>query len=212
MNKKSFSLLELIFVLTLITIITASFYSNTSFEKLKDDNIDIATNRLVLYLKQTRYQALLDDKKELDEQKWHKKRWTLKFFECDKSIGGIYYVIYSDENLKGHPNKSESLKDALSNKYIYSSNSCVNSYDTSKYVLLTKVFGIQKVDVSCKMDSSLGKISFGSDGWVYKKLSTNENEHYKYRLTKPCIIKLIDKYNNKREIVIEHESGYIYKI
>ncbi|SKB68154.1 hypothetical protein [Malaciobacter marinus] len=210
MNKKSYSLIELLFALTLITIISASFYSNISLDKFQS-NIDHATNRLILYLKQTRYQALIDSNVDENQEKWHKKRWTLKFFDCREKVGGLYYVIYSDKNMKGHPNKQESLKDPLSSKYIYSSNKCLVDNDTSKYVLLTKEFGIEKIDVSCKMDSSLGKISFGEDGFVYKKLSNNKNEHYKYKINKPCIIKLYDKNNSTREIVIEHSTGYIYK-
>ncbi|WP_419777026.1 pilus assembly FimT family protein [Malaciobacter marinus] len=73
MNKKSYSLIELLFVLTLISIITASFYSNINFDKFQS-NIDLATNRLILYLKQTRYQALIDNKAEENQTKWHKKR------------------------------------------------------------------------------------------------------------------------------------------
>ncbi|RXJ86343.1 type II secretion system protein [Arcobacter sp. CECT 8985] len=207
--RKSFSLLELIFAIIIISITIFSFNLNKTSE-LKIKKIDLATNRLLLYLKQSRYQALIDDKYYLENKKWYKQRWTLKFFNC-RNHKGIYYVLYSDKNQSGHPKKSESMKDPLTNKYIYSSNKCEKNSDSSKYVLLTKEFDINKVDISCKMDASLGKISFGSDGKVYKKLSNNTNESNKYEINRVCIIKLIDKNKNIRELLLQPNGGYIGK-
>lgn len=111
MKKKSYSLLELILIIFIISII----YYSISLNK-HDNKLDELTNRIVLYLKQTRYQALIDNKKEKNQELWYKKRWTLKFFNCKESVGGIYYVIYSDNNMTGHPNLDESLKDPLTKK------------------------------------------------------------------------------------------------
>ena len=41
--------------------------------------------------------ALIDNKYDLDDPLWHKKRWTLKFFRCKENVGGIYYLL---QNLK----------------------------------------------------------------------------------------------------------------
>lgn len=121
--KKSFSLLELILVIALISIIIYFFKPNIQINKSKE-----AANRIVLYLKQTRYQALIDDKEDSLNKLWHKKRWTFKFFRCKQSVGGVYYIIYSDENMKGHPNIDESMNDPLTNKKIYSSNKTVRQH------------------------------------------------------------------------------------
>ncbi len=208
--KKSFSLFELILSLTIISIISFSFFY--SKKTISENKINIATDRLILYLKQTRLQALIDSQHNPSDKLWHKKRWTLSFFKCHKNMGGIYYVIYSDKNKKGHPNKEESLKDPLTNRYIYSSNSCKEESNTSKYVLLTKEFNINSIEVSCKSDNSLGKISFGYDGKIYNKLSSNEKEDKKYEIKEPCKIRLIDKKGKEAEIIIEKNGGYIYKI
>ncbi len=87
--KRSFSLLELILTLTFICLVSISFFFTK--ESIFENKIDIATNRLILYLKQTRLQALLDSQYSPTDNLWHKKRWTLKFFRCNKNIGGIYY-------------------------------------------------------------------------------------------------------------------------
>lgn len=111
MTKSSFSLFELILIIILISIIAV-------FIKIKEpiNKLDLATNRLALYLKEVRYKALIDDKYNKNNPLWHKQRWTLKFFRCSSSVGGIYYSIYSDENKTGHPSADESLKDPLTKK------------------------------------------------------------------------------------------------
>lgn len=204
--KKSFSLLEIVLVILIITLLA----SIITF-KLKENNLTEVTNRLVIYLKQTRYLALIDSKKDINEPLWHKKRWTIKFLRCREDIGGIYYVIYSDTNMTGHPSLDESLIDPLSNKRVYSTNQCEISSNTSKYVLLTKEFGIQNVEISCNDTTSLGQISFGDDGNVYTKLSSYEYLENEYKLENRCEIVLKDQKNDISTIVVEPKTGFIYQ-
>ena len=143
------------------------------------DTLNIVTNKITIYLKQTRLQAFINDKYTSSDPLWHKQRWTLKFFRCKKSVGGLYYVIYSDTNKTGHPSASESLKDPLTNKNIYSSNNCNENSKNSKYVLLSKEYDIVDVHLSCNETSSIGQLSFGSDSRVYSKLSNKHNEFYR---------------------------------
>ena len=203
-NKNSFLIIELIFIIALISII-----SYILIPKKIDNKLDIASQRLVLYLNQTRLQAFLDDKYSLDEKLWFKKRWTIKFFRCRKSVGGIYYSIYSDKNMSGHPGSDDSLKDPLTKKNIYSSNLCSENKYNSKYVLLTKEFDIEDIELSCNSTSSLGQLSFSSDGKVYTKLSNKPEEESLYELNAPCNLKLINKNKEYKTIKIYPNSGYI---
>ena len=202
--KKSFSLIELIFVISLLILLGTLFNI-----KIEDNNLQMASNKLILYLKQTRYQALLDAKENDIEELWYKKRWTLKFFRCRKDVGGIYYVIYSDKNMRGHPNFDESLSDPLTNKKIYSSNRCETTSTTSKYVLLTKEYGISNVSISCNNTSSLGQISFGNNGQVYSKLSSYENDEDRYKVEDKCEIRLEGRKKGSFIIEIEGKTGVI---
>lgn len=202
--KKSFSILELILTITLI-----SFLYITFLPKNKINNLDELTNRILLYMSYTRYIALIDNKFDLDDSLWHKKRWTIKFFRCRETEDGIYYSIYSDKNKSGHPSSEDSLKDPLTKKNIYSSNYCKENSSNSKYVLLTKYFGISDVKISCNETTSLGQVSFGSDGKIYSKLSSYENESSEYEITEPCNIKFISKDGNSKEIILFPSSGYI---
>ena len=202
--KKSFSVLELILTITLI-----SFLHITFLPKNKINNLDELTNRILLYMSYTRYIALIDNKFDLDDSLWHKRRWTIKFFRCRETEDGIYYSIYSDKNKSGHPSSEDSLKDPLTKKNIYSSNYCKENSSNSKFVLLTKYFGITDVNISCNETTSLGQLSFGSDGKVYSKLSNYENESLEYEIKEPCSIKFFTKEGKNKEIVIIPETSYI---
>ena len=201
--KKSFSLLEIIVTISLIALLYTIF-----LPKNKIKYLDELVNRIELYISYTREKALIDDKYDLLDKLWHKKRWTIKFKKKKKSEGGIYYSIYSDKNKSGHVSIEDTLKDPLSGKNIYSSNGCEENNLHSKYVLLTKEFGIIDVQMSCNSTTSLGQLSFGSDGKIYSRLSEKENEENEYEITAPCSMKFIAKDGNSREIMLYPKTGY----
>ena len=204
--KKSFSLFEIV-----LTILLISFIYTIFLPKNKINYIDEVTTRMQLYISYVRYKALIDDKFDLQDSLWHKKRWTIKFFRCRESVGGIYYAIYSDNNKTGIPSAEDSLKDPLSQKNIYSSNYCEENSSNSKFVLLTKNFGITDVQISCNDTTSLGQLSFDSDGKVYSKLSNYANESNEYEINKPCFLKFISKDAQSRELVINPYTSYTNK-
>jgi hypothetical protein len=203
--KKAFSLLEILLIISLLGFLYTAFIPKTRVNK-----IDELTNRLVLQLKQVRYQALIDNKYNDLDVYWHKKRWTFKFFRCRKDVGGMYYSIYSDNNASGHPSIEDSLKDSLNLKNIYSTNHCKENTNNSKYVLLSKNFNIKSVSISCNETSSLGQLSFSSNGKIYSKLSNIPNDTSSYEIKNNCNIKLIDNFDEERNIVLESNTGYIY--
>ncbi len=204
--KKSFSLLEIV-----LTILLISFIYTIFLPKNRINYIDEVTTRMQLYISYVRYKALIDDKFDLQDSLWHKKRWTIKFFRCRESVGGIYYAIYSDNNKTGIPSAEDSLKDPLSQKNIYSSNYCEENSSNSKFVLLTKNFGITDVQISCNETTSLGQLSFDSDGKVYSKLSNYANESNEYEINKPCFLKFISNDAQSRELVINPYTSYTNK-
>ncbi len=203
--KKTFLILELVFVIVILGILYTVFTP-----KLPNYKLDEVTNRVLIYLNYVRYKALVDDKFEMFEPEsnnWYKGRWTLKFMRCreDKG-GGIYFTIYSESNDTGQINQKESLKDPLTNKYIYTSNSCEKNPANSPFALL-KNYDIEDVQISCNTTTSIGQISFGVDGKVYTQLSSENLE-----LKKPCTIKFISKTKEFKDIIIYPKTGYIEKI
>ncbi|MBT3281248.1 MAG: type II secretion system protein [Campylobacteraceae bacterium] len=205
--KKSFTLLELIFTLIILSIVIS-----TTIPKPQHSNLDLAANRVILYLKHTRYLGLIDNKLKLDDDMWYKERWTMKFQNCASSIGGLYFVVFSDINHKGSPNKNECAKDPITSRWLYSHWDCNPSDDESKYILLTKEYGVTKVDISCNSTSTIGSISFGNTGQAYSRLGTKPQEVERYKLTQTCYIKLFDKDDNFVKIAIEPNTGFIHRI
>lgn len=201
--KRSYSLFEIVLTILLLSFLYTIFVPNYRVNYLEE-----SINKISLYISYIRYKALINEKYNPNDDLWHKKRWTLKFFRCRDEEDGIYYSIYSDNNESGIPGANDSLKDPLSQKNIFSSNYCKENNTNSKYVLLTKNYGIKDVKISCNETSSLGQLSFGSDGKIYSKLSNNPNEEYKYEITEPCIIKFVSKDNENREIVLNPKTGY----
>lgn len=205
--KKSFSILEITLVITLIVFLYTTFTpQSNSINKLNE-----ITNRLTLYISYTRLKALIDNKFDNNDSRWHKKRWSIKFLRCRNDEDGIYFSIYSDNNETGQISKIDTLKDPLTNKYIYSSNYCEENNTNSKYVLLSKNFDIENIQISCNDTTSLGQLSFGDDGKVYSKLSTNPDEFDKYEIKEPCFIKIISKDKQEKEIKISEKTGFIIK-
>jgi type II secretory pathway pseudopilin PulG len=200
----AFSVIELLISLMLIGIL-----SYMVLLKPVMNDFDIAVKRLYIYLKQTRLQAFIHNQYESNDPLWHKKRWTLKFMRCNKNKEGLYYVIYSDTNQTGHPSLNESLQDPLTKKYIYSTNRCEENTKTSPYVLLSHKYNIMDVKLSCNNTSSLGQLSFGSDGKVYTKLSNLPYDISSNELITTCQLELIHKNKEKRTIIIHGKTGYI---
>lgn len=200
-SKKGFSLLELIFAIVLLGIISSFF-----IYKSIDNSLDVATKRLILYLNYTRHQALMDNKFDKDDPKWFRKRYSFRLRRCTGE--GIYYTIHSDSDVNGHIKAEETLDDPLTGKNIFSGNECSENSSNSKYVLLTKNFGIDRVEMSCNDTDSLGMIIFGEDGKIYSKF--DGDDALEYEIEETCTITLYDKKNDSKIIAIEPKTGYIY--
>ncbi len=202
MMKRSFSLLELIFVILIVSIVATQSNIKNQLSKIK-----LAKSQILLHLKYTRYIAMLDNKYNINDSEWFRKRWTMKFLNCQKSIGGIYYVIYSDEDKNGAIGKDETLKDPLTSNHIYSFQCTKDKLsDKSKFVLLTQEYDIENINVSCNSTSTIGQLSFGFDGNVYTRLGNKPDD---YILKEHCVISIFDKYGQKEEILVHKNSGYI---
>jgi len=206
--KKSFSLLEIIFVLIIITIISSMAFQNKNISKIK-----LAKEQLILHLKYMRYISMIDNKYNHNDNLWYRKAWNMKFLNCSKNIGGIYYVIYENVINTNHwaISKSETLKDPLTSNYIYSYQCKKDElYDKSKFVLLSQYYGIKKINISCNESSSLGQILFLNNGSAYTKFNNNYNDMNKYKIQNNCKITLLDGYNQKEYINIEANTGFIH--
>jgi len=177
--------------------------------KSQISQLNLATQKIILYLNYTRYIAHIDNKFDSNDIEWERKRWTLKFLNCQNSVGGLYYNVYSDmHGDTAHFKKEDTLEDPLNNQYLYSNNCQEDTVgDKSKHVMLTKEYGVTKVEVSCNTTDTIGQISFAYDGKIYSQLGKNIKE-----ITNQCQIKLFNNENDFTTIAIEPKTGYIHKI
>ncbi|MCK9337608.1 MAG: type II secretion system protein [Arcobacteraceae bacterium] len=204
--KKSITLLEILFVLLILSIIYT-----VSIPKKIDSKLNQATDYLLIYLNYTRYLAFIDNKYDPNDDLWFRKMYRLRFEKCTSTIGGLYFIVFSDENKSGQAKKTDSIKDPLTSRHLYSRYTCDPKSDESKYVLLTKEFGVTKVNISCNSTSSLGQILYANDGKIYSKVGTNANDIGKFEIQNQCFIEIFDKDGNKSTIIIEPKTGYAYK-
>lgn len=201
-SKKGVATLELLSVIVIIAFISAA-----AFFKYQSNPLDKAAKRLVLYLQYTRFYGLSDNKFNHSDPQWFRARYSFRIRRCNNQ-SGIYYTIHSDADKNGYIKQAECIKDPLSNKYIYSSNICEQTANNSRYVLLTKEFGVVKAELSCNTTDSLGMIIFGEDGKIYSKF--DQNDPKAYEITQPCTITLYNEKGDFKTIVAEPQTGYIY--
>ena len=214
-QKKSFTLLELIFLVVIIATVSAII-----IPKKQHSSLQLAAQQIIMYLKYTRYLALVDNKyihqndtskNKNEKDQWYKSRWTLKFQNCTNN-NGLYFVVYSDdidyEEETAHFKKSECAKDLITSRWLYSDANCVASNDESKYVLLTKQYGVTQVTISCNQTSTIGKISFDENGQAHSLIDTLDDDI----LNEVCYIKLFDATQKFVKIAITSHTGYIYQI
>ncbi|NWF66299.1 MAG: type II secretion system protein [Campylobacterales bacterium] len=202
MYHKSFTIIEIVFVILIISIL--STFIAPSF---KQDNLQLAANQLLSHIKYTQHLAMSDNKfipnekvsnySGIKQQKhpryWFNGRWQIFFSSDGDAVGDSAYVIFSDTpststtylyRYEGNPNHSQSIKEVAldplnTSKYLIGTN--FSSFDSDKKnkinekLNLNKTYGITKVDLS-KGCSSSNRIFFDYNGKVFNSyLSDNNN-------------------------------------
>jgi len=94
--KQAFTLIELIFVIVLISILGASamFYFHSS-----DNEIAQAANQLARHIRYTQHLALMDDRFDPSDNEWYKGRWRIRFSKSTlypQTNNYVYYSVFSD--------------------------------------------------------------------------------------------------------------------
>ena len=105
--KKAFTMMEIIIVIVVIGILAAVVIPRTGSNQLAE-----AAVQLISHIRYTQHLAVVDDKFDANEAKWHQRRWILRFQENlvytsispNNSYNNIWaYTISSDlPNFSGH--------------------------------------------------------------------------------------------------------------
>jgi len=193
--KKSFSLIEIIFIVIIIGVL----YSTINFS-LKDTSLYQAANQLITHINYTRHLALIDNKMqyypidnsniEMNRSKyWFKQWWQIRF--SYSSSDGYWYEIFTDLPTDNSYNFDQQGNLPYPDKYWEKSYAMLNNRylvghcDFSKYpscsnadkkLNLTQSYGIKKI-IYTNFYRYSKRLIFDNDGNVYLKESNSDGDN-----------------------------------
>lgn len=200
-QKKGFTLLEVIFVIIVIGIISITAM-NSMERHLRSKTIDT----VISAFRYTKHLALIDNKMNPKNELWQKTLWTIGFKECN---GKPYIYIGSDMNLNGIIEKSEAAGSSVDNKLYYSNENICNDKDSSPSIFIGKDLDVSSV-VFSGCDSETDSVSFDYLGRPHTNINDIEESDYKTLIKKDCIIEI--SFNSEIEPIIlriRKETGFI---
>ena len=225
MNRKAFTMIELI-----IVIVVAGILASVMIPRLEGHALEEATTQVVRNLQYTQHLAMIDDIFDAADPSWFKERWQMKFSKTVGSGRKWSCTIYSDKlNQDGVPNISEiALNPIDHNRKLtggYSATTIAfGESDSTAEMNIGNTYNILDVDFlgGCASGDGRKWISFDNLGRPYYRgahlLDTPTMDGLQdRRILSQCQIVLctvadctMATAEEKRVIVIEPETGYIH--
>ena len=97
--KKAFTMLELVFVIVIVGILSVMIAPN-----FQGNNLRQAADQVVSHIRYTQHLAMMDNKFDTNDTDWYRERWQIFFSLTYNST--ISYSIFSDKNQDGNPSHS----------------------------------------------------------------------------------------------------------
>ena len=222
--KKAFTMLELVFVIVIVGIL--SFIAASSFQR---NTLREAADQLVSHIRYTQHLAMMDDKFDPNDNDWYLGRWQIVFANNSGSGDRWAYTIFSDWK-GGHDGNPNPATATIKSELAY------NPLDTTKYLTggtsgtslihygdneatealnLGHTYGITNVVIAGgNTGSTTYRVIFDEIGRPYRGItntstSTVINSPVDRIATSPIMITLILDDANIT-IVIEPETGYTH--
>ena len=223
--KKAFTLIELVFVIIVIGILSSLAMSNFNRPTL----IEVA-NQLVSHIRYTQHLAMMDNKFDVNDPTWFKARWQIKFFNNAGSDNQWSYTIYSDWTLThtGNPDKIEIARNPLDqSKYLTGGTSgtsliAYSDSESTKELNIGHKYGIKDVEFRDGCRSNVRFIHFDSLGRPLNSFSSAlpyevESPGWHKLIDSACVIDLclvddcsLAMDDEKISIEIKAETGYVH--
>ena len=213
MNKKAFTMIELILVIVVISILAALAIprQNRDFRQEAADNILSA-------IRYTQHLALMDDKQKFNNAKWQRRFWRIYFGTCENKI---FFAIGSDDDMTGSNNgrvdHNESAIDPANGKLMWAldgdscAGSSLSSSDLSPNIFLGKKYGVTTISTSGGCSNMY--IGFDHLGRPYNSDFVNSTKpDDKGVITDDCTLSFSSSDNafDPFSIIITKETGYAY--
>jgi len=199
MKHSAFTMLELIFVIVVLGILSA-----LAMPRLERDLRQEAKDNLLSAVRYTQHLALTDDKTNPSDGNWQKKLWMIQFVQFG---GKLRYRIGADTNGGGAIDKVEAAIDPINGKYIYNNSTSLQS-DESPNIFLGKTYGIDNISLSGGCTSQ--HIAFDNLGRPFNGITTATNDYSKY-MTNDCNMTFGFASSDISDLVITiaQETGYV---
>jgi len=222
--KKAFTLMELIFVIVIIGILTTVMMPN-----LTNDSLKQAAHQVAADIRYTQHLAMIDDRYDTNDisttgvVKWYKTRWQILFSNNETGADGEWaYTIFSDTNgdSTGEPTETEIAIDPNSHRRMTGGQTGSNSLNINddsfvgiKKLNIGKSYGISNVGFSssCSVNNSkrlifdyMGRPMIGN---ISSLTTAYDSVHL---LQSDCIITLEDNNGEDITLRIDNETGYVH--
>ncbi len=227
-KNRAFTLLELVFVIVVVGILTAVILPRTKTNPLQEAAIQLLSD-----IRYTQHLAMVDDRYDSDDaNKWFKTRWQIFFAKTKGSDNNWAYTIFSDKSGKhtGNPDISEIAKNSENpNIYLtggyskgilpYYKNSHANEGINPRItpsMNLGHHYNISNVKFkNCGKSNKSRRIAFdylgrplvGNIRYLTSSYAKNGSS---YLLQTTCNIMLSDTSGTSVTINVEPETGYIH--
>ncbi len=212
MNKKAFTMIELVMVIVVLGILAA-----LAIPRLNRDHRQEAADTLLANIRYAQHYALQDDKSKFDNQRWQRRFWHIYFGTCE---GEKVFTVGSDDNMDGSANArvdfDESALDPANGKHLWAHDggTCSGSHETTEIspsVFIGKKYGVKTISPSGGCSNNY--IGFDHLGRPYGGAFPNSNQPDNDGLiTQPCIFTFTLEKGDPIEIQIEPETGYAFVI
>ena len=208
--KKAFTLIELIFVIIVIGILSAVLAPSFKRNPLQE-----AADQIASHIRLTQQLALHDNKFNPTNSNWYKKRWQIRFFKkSSASKDGTAkwaYAVFSDKNLDGNPNNNEIAIDPLTNTYISGGfNINYSNAKTNKKTAIGEKFGISSVTFTGGCAGASTRISFDNLGRPLKGNPRSLIRKYATNTLITSICNIVLQYGTQtKTISIYPETGFV---
>ncbi len=211
--KKALTLIELIFVIIIIGILSVAIMP--SFQR---DTLQEAANQIVSHIRYTQHLAMMDNKFNPTQAKWFAKRWQLDFKD---NASGVYYTIFQDLDGSGSPStvasKNEIARNPENNKRLLTSLG-TNEKIKTKSLDLRETYGISSITFSssCRYYGSqmisfdyLGRPLYGKPKSLDTSYRDNNGPTGIRLIRNQCVITFAND-SDSIQIAIEPETGYAH--
>lgn len=195
MNRKAFTIIELVFVIIVVGIL-----ATIAIPRLDRDVRQEAVDTLLSGIQLTQHLALIDDKKDPRNADWGKELWTIQI--ASDGDNSFYYTIFSDQNHNGTAEKEESTIDPSTGKYIFNDGDRDIEDGESPTAFLYK-YGVNRVNFGDSCPNN--HLSFDRFGRLFSSIEASGFDGYQ---SDNCVITLGFQEGEDATITIEAETGY----